>query len=196
MGRRVYRVEWERWLHVAIFGALTVALLFMADDGARAGSAGTTAQIVGYAMVAFGCVLIIRSARIAVVTTDDEFIVRGIFRTRRFDIAEIDGFTVGQRASSVAPAWWAQPSFMAPPTCQPRDRSRDQVGGHDHRQPQPRPEGSATAQRPQTGCELAPICRSALDRTSADRAFGVDVGSRFNGSALVVPFGQGSRIWT
>lgn len=95
MGRRVYRVEWERWLHVAIFGALTVALFFMADDGARgSGSAGITARIVGYAMVALGCVLIIRSARIAVVTTDDELIVRGIFRTRRFDIAEIDGFTL------------------------------------------------------------------------------------------------------
>ena len=95
MGRRVYRVEWERWLHVAIFGALTVALWFMADDGAHgAGSAGIAARIVGYAMVAVGCVLIIRSARIAVVTGDDELIVRGIFRTRRFDIAEIDGFTL------------------------------------------------------------------------------------------------------
>jgi hypothetical protein len=45
-------------------------------------------------MVALGCVLIIRSARIAVVTTDGALIVRGIFRTRRFDIAEIDGVTM------------------------------------------------------------------------------------------------------
>jgi hypothetical protein len=95
VGRRVYRVQWERWLHVAIFGAFTVALLFMADDGAHGpGSAGIAALIVGYVMVALGCVLIIRSARIAVVTTDNELMVRGIFRTRRFTIAEIDEVTL------------------------------------------------------------------------------------------------------
>lgn len=81
--RRTYRVGWERWLNVAISGALTLFLWFTADDGrSGSGSAAQQARLIGVVLVFAGCVLVVRSIRIAVVTTPDTVIVRGIFTTR------------------------------------------------------------------------------------------------------------------
>ena len=93
--RRTYRVEWERWLNVAISAVSAVALLFMADDGtAGPGSASGVSRLVGYAMVAVACVGLLRSMRIGIVSTGREFVVHGILATRAFRAEDVETFTL------------------------------------------------------------------------------------------------------
>ncbi len=97
MKHRTYRVEWERWLNVAISGAFAIFCVFKVDDGRNGpGSASPSARAIGYVIVAIACVLVIRSIRIAIVTTREHMIVRGIFVTRRFSLGEIDNVAMGR----------------------------------------------------------------------------------------------------
>lgn len=96
---KVYRVEWERWVSVATYAVLTLALLFMADDGSSGpGSASTLARVIGYVMVAGAVVLVVRSIRIGIVMSSDRVVVRGILCTRHFATRDvIAGWSPGSR---------------------------------------------------------------------------------------------------
>ena len=92
MARRVYRVEWERWLIVAILGVFTASLVFMADDGRQ--GPGSASRLIGYGLAAVAFVLVVRSFRLGIVSSGDEFEIRGLLHSQTFKAAEVESFTM------------------------------------------------------------------------------------------------------